>query len=65
MSLSCDKRTINAAICFHAVIERFELSEGRNPGDITISDLPLILKMRKELCDAQVRWLHCPYFFKI
>ncbi|XP_029119489.1 SUMO-activating enzyme subunit 1B-1 isoform X3 [Elaeis guineensis] len=35
------------------VIERFELSEGRNPGETSISDLPLILKMRKELCDAQ------------
>lgn len=35
------------------VIERFELSEGRNPGETSISDLPLILKLRKELCDAQ------------
>ncbi|XP_026665874.1 SUMO-activating enzyme subunit 1B-1-like isoform X2 [Phoenix dactylifera] len=35
------------------VIERFELSEGRKPGETSISDLPLILRLRKELCDAQ------------
>ncbi|XP_042458355.1 SUMO-activating enzyme subunit 1B-1-like [Zingiber officinale] len=35
------------------VIERFELSEGRTPGKLSSSDFPSILKLRKELCDAQ------------
>lgn len=37
-----------------AVIERFEEAEGRNPGEISIADLPGVLKLKKELCDAQV-----------
>jgi len=36
------------------VIENFELSEGRSPGDISTSDLPVVLKLRKESCDTQV-----------
>lgn len=35
------------------VIERFEEAEGRNPGEISIADLPGVLKLKKELCDAQ------------
>ncbi|URE12515.1 ThiF family [Musa troglodytarum] len=35
------------------VIEKFELSEGRNPGELSNFDLPAVLKLRKELCDAQ------------
>ncbi|CAL9185849.1 unnamed protein product [Musa hybrid cultivar] len=35
------------------VIEKFELSEGRNPGEVSNFDLPAVLKLRKELCDAQ------------
>ncbi|ONK77810.1 uncharacterized protein A4U43_C02F10930 [Asparagus officinalis] len=35
------------------VIEKFELCEGRNPGDTSTSDLPVVLKLRKESCDAQ------------
>lgn len=35
------------------VIEKFESSEGRCPGEISISDLPEVLKLRKEACDAQ------------
>ncbi|GMH01141.1 hypothetical protein Nepgr_002980 [Nepenthes gracilis] len=34
------------------VIERFEESEGRNPGETTRADLPNVLKLRKELCEA-------------
>ncbi|XP_043704612.1 SUMO-activating enzyme subunit 1B-1-like isoform X2 [Telopea speciosissima] len=35
------------------VIEGFEESEGRNPGEVSVSDLPSVLKMRNELCKAQ------------
>ncbi|XP_023519116.1 SUMO-activating enzyme subunit 1B-1-like isoform X2 [Cucurbita pepo subsp. pepo] len=35
------------------VIERFEEAEGRNPGETSISDLPGVLKLKKELCDSQ------------
>ncbi|XP_015882170.3 SUMO-activating enzyme subunit 1B-1 isoform X1 [Ziziphus jujuba] len=33
------------------VIERFEEAEGRNPGEVSIADLPSVLKLKKELCD--------------
>ncbi|XP_072981603.1 SUMO-activating enzyme subunit 1A-like [Typha angustifolia] len=36
------------------VLEKFELAEGRNPGETSISDLPVILKLRKGMCDAQL-----------
>lgn len=36
------------------VIERFEEDEGRKPGEICIEDLPAVLKLKKELCEAQV-----------
>ena len=39
-----------------AVIERFEEAEGRNPGETSISDLPRVLKLKKELCDSQVKF---------
>eukprot|EP00262_Sarcandra_glabra_P022432 TRINITY_DN9937_c0_g4_i1.p1 TRINITY_DN9937_c0_g4~~TRINITY_DN9937_c0_g4_i1.p1 ORF type:complete len:324 (+),score=58.62 TRINITY_DN9937_c0_g4_i1:197-1168(+) len=35
------------------VIERFELAEGRDPGETSVADLPSVLKLRKELCEAQ------------
>ncbi|XP_034926042.1 SUMO-activating enzyme subunit 1A [Populus alba] len=35
------------------VIERFEEDEGRKPGEICIEDLPAVLKLKKELCEAQ------------
>lgn len=35
------------------VIERFELSEGRSPGNTSSSDRSVVLKLRKEFCDAQ------------
>lgn len=35
------------------VIERFELSEGRSPGETSITDLPKILDLRKKLCEVQ------------
>ncbi|KAJ7957224.1 SUMO-activating enzyme subunit 1B [Quillaja saponaria] len=34
------------------VIEKFEEAEGRNPGAVSISDLPGVLKLKKELCDV-------------
>jgi ubiquitin-like 1-activating enzyme E1 A len=34
------------------VIERFEEAEERNPGDVSIVDLPGVLKLKKELCEA-------------
>lgn len=39
-----------------AVMERFEEVEGRNPGETTISDLPGVLKLKKELCELQVEY---------
>ncbi|PHU15548.1 SUMO-activating enzyme subunit 1B-1 [Capsicum chinense] len=35
------------------VIERFEELEKRNPQDVSAGDLPNVLKLRKELCEAQ------------
>ncbi|KAL5543873.1 hypothetical protein UlMin_007657 [Ulmus minor] len=35
------------------VIERFEEAEGRNPGEVLIEDLPGVLKVKKEICEAQ------------
>ncbi|KAL5717488.1 E1 ubiquitin-activating enzyme [Ranunculus cassubicifolius] len=35
------------------VIEKFEETEKRNPGETTITDLPSVLNLKKELCDAQ------------
>ncbi|XP_073268977.1 SUMO-activating enzyme subunit 1A isoform X3 [Populus alba] len=43
------------------VIERFEEAEGRKPGEICIEDLPAVLKLKKELCEAQsVNESHIP-----
>ncbi|XP_024437785.1 SUMO-activating enzyme subunit 1B-1 isoform X1 [Populus trichocarpa] len=43
------------------VIERFEEAEGRKPGEICIEDLPAVLKLKKELCEAQsVNESHVP-----
>ena len=36
------------------MIERFEEAEGRSPGDVSIVDLPGVLKLKKELCEANV-----------
>ncbi|XP_065628297.1 SUMO-activating enzyme subunit 1B-1-like, partial [Quercus suber] len=33
------------------VIEKFE-ADGRHPGDVSIADLPGVLKLKKELCEA-------------
>ncbi|XP_070680131.1 SUMO-activating enzyme subunit 1A isoform X2 [Malus domestica] len=35
------------------VIERFEEAEQRKPGELSIADLPAVLKLKKELCEAQ------------
>ena len=37
-----------------AVIERFEELEGRKPGQTSAADLPNVLNLRKELCEAHV-----------
>lgn len=36
------------------VVERFEENEGRSPGEVSIADLPGVLKVRKELCDRNL-----------
>lgn len=38
------------------VIEQFEDVEGRNPGETSIADLPAVVKLRKELCETNVRY---------
>lgn len=38
------------------VIEGFEDVEGSNPGETLIADLPGVLKLRKELCETNVRY---------
>lgn len=38
-----------------AVIERFEEAEACTPGETSIADLPAVLKLKKELCEANVR----------
>ncbi|KAJ4752134.1 SUMO-activating enzyme subunit 1A [Rhynchospora pubera] len=35
------------------VLEKFELLEGRKPGETSLADLPSISKLRKDLCEAQ------------
>ncbi|XP_050225588.1 SUMO-activating enzyme subunit 1B-1-like [Mercurialis annua] len=35
------------------VIERFEEAEGRNPSEICIEDLPAVISLKKEICEAQ------------
>lgn len=37
------------------MIEKFEEVEGRSPGGTSAADLPNVQKLRKELCDAQVK----------
>ncbi|XP_048422677.1 SUMO-activating enzyme subunit 1B-1 isoform X2 [Pyrus x bretschneideri] len=42
-------------------IERFEEAEQRKPGELSIADLPAVLKLKKELCEAQsVNESHIP-----
>ncbi|XP_038893688.1 SUMO-activating enzyme subunit 1B-1-like isoform X2 [Benincasa hispida] len=43
----------NSGFLMGAVIERFEEAEGRNPGETSISDLPGVLKLKKDLCESQ------------
>ncbi|CAO2141718.1 unnamed protein product [Urochloa humidicola] len=33
------------------VLENYELSEGRTPGETTLSDIPAVLARRKDMCD--------------
>lgn len=44
-----------SSILFPIVLEQFEEAEGRSPGEISIADLPAVLKLKKELCEANVR----------
>jgi ubiquitin-like 1-activating enzyme E1 A len=40
---------------FHVtVIEKFEETEGHSAGDVSDADLSSVLKLKKELCTAQV-----------
>lgn len=36
------------------MIERFEEAEQRKPGEVSIADLPGVLKLKNEFCEAQV-----------
>jgi len=40
-----------------AVIEKFEEAEGRSAGEVSIADLSAVLKLKKDLCTAQVCFL--------
>lgn len=51
--LHCRRDDLFYSLSF-VVIERFEEDEGRKPGEICIEDLPAVLKLKKELCEAQV-----------
>lgn len=46
----------NNGFLMGAVIERFEEAEGRNPGETSVSDLPGVLKLKKEICESQVKY---------
>jgi hypothetical protein len=35
-------------------LENYELSEGRSPGETTLSDIPAVLASRKDMCDNMV-----------
>ena len=52
----------NSGFLMDAVIEKFEEAEGRNPGETTISDLPGVLKLKKELCESQVEFKEYVFF---
>lgn len=39
------------------MIERFEEAEQRKPGEVSIADLPGVLKLKKEFCESQVWYL--------
>ena len=41
-------------LTFLSVIEMFEEAYQRKPGELSIADLPAVLKLKKELCEAQV-----------
>jgi hypothetical protein len=43
-------------VLYHfVVLENYELSEGRSPGETTLSDIPAVLARRKDMCDNMVR----------
>lgn len=52
----------NSGLLMSAVIERFEEAEGRNPGETSISDLPGVLKLKKEMCESQVEYFEYAFF---
>lgn len=39
---------------YFAVLEDYELSEGRSPGETTLSDIDAVLARRKDMCDKMV-----------
>jgi len=45
-----------------AVIEKFEEAEGRRAGEVSIADLSAVLKLKKDLCTAQVCFLEFVIF---
>ena len=45
-----------------AVIEKFEEAEGRSAGEVSIADLSGVLKLKKEICTAQVFFLEFVIF---
>jgi ubiquitin-like 1-activating enzyme E1 A len=57
----------NLITLFHVtVIEKFEEAEGRSAGDVSDADLSNVLKLKEELCTAQVCLLELViYVFKV
>ena len=47
---SLPKRTTKLYFAMR-VLENYELSEGRSPGEASLSDLPAVLAWRKDMCD--------------
>lgn len=45
-----------------AVIEKFEEAEGRSTGEVSIADFSGLLKLKKEICTAQVFFLEFVIF---
>jgi hypothetical protein len=39
------------------VLEKYESSEGRSPGEATLSDIPAVLAQRNDMCSRMVH--HC------
>jgi hypothetical protein len=57
--------TSEGILTLFPVIERFEEAEGHHPGDVSIADLPGVLKLKKELCEANVWYIGICCLFMI